>query len=246
MDRTPGRPARGLVSTRSRPRRLLRAGPGPHSAHLGEQAKAGRYGGGDAQLGTRRTWPTIDWASSTVLREFQLGSLTPHAEFWVRTGDMRVDSDECRSSNADDVVITDRQLHYLGEQFEHVMRPREAEAFGVPKPRDDRVVVLVDNIPSGGSSLTGWQTTSSYQIKKIPRRLHQLLGTWASTVFAIVDRYEPTDDPAAGPVPAHRQQRAPAGRWLTAPSARRRGQAVVSAAAPKETSKRSHQMVTLR
>ncbi|MFG2668489.1 hypothetical protein ACGFY6_30160 [Streptomyces sp. NPDC048387] len=145
---------------------------GGHSARLAEQAKAGRYGGGEAVVGTRRTWPTIDWSSAIVLREFQLRSITPHGEFWVRTGDMRVDSDECRSSNADDLVVTDQQLRYLGEQFEHVMRPREAEVFGVPKPRDgshakpelldpsipkdawrgkgDRVVVLVDNIPSGG------------------------------------------------------------------------------------------------
>ncbi|MFF4366179.1 hypothetical protein [Streptomyces sp. NPDC001594] len=90
----------------------------------------------------------------------------------------------------------------------------------------------IDNIASGptlisdGTSLTGWQTISDYQIKKIPgislrlvaytddhkrawtadvpldadhhaaldeRRLRRLLGTRATTVFAIVDHYEPTE-----------------------------------------------------
>ncbi|MFF2192620.1 choice-of-anchor J domain-containing protein [Streptomyces sp. NPDC058157] len=198
------------------------SGSAPHSAHhhgrrsphLAEQAKAGRYGGGDAPLGTLRTWPTIDWDSATVLREFRLRSLTPHAEFWVRDGDMRVDSDECRSSNADDLVVTDQQLRYLGEQFEHVMRPREAEVFGVPKPRDgshakpelldpsipgdawrgkgDRVVVLVDNIPSGGEFLGD-------AVEAVDRNfLVVRASAWRTTLGA--------HPPNLGPAPCRNQQ----------------------------------------
>ncbi|MFE2143118.1 choice-of-anchor J domain-containing protein [Streptomyces sp. NPDC059456] len=163
-----------------KPELRVREGAGHHAAHhtrhrsprLAEQAKAGRYGGGEAEVGTLRTWPTIDFSGQAVLREFKLRSLTPHAEFWVPTGDLRVDTDDCATSNADDLVVTDQQLRYLGEQFEHVIRPREAKVFGVPKPRDgsnakpelldpsipadawrgkgDRVVVLVDNIAAGG------------------------------------------------------------------------------------------------
>ncbi|MFF4007037.1 choice-of-anchor J domain-containing protein [Streptomyces sp. NPDC001717] len=147
-----------------------------HSPRLSEQAKAGRYGGGEAVVGTLRSWPTIDFSGQAVLREFRLRSLSPHAEFWVPTGDLRVDTDDCSTSNADDLVITDRQLRYLGDQFEHVIRPRQAKVFGVPRPRDgshakpelldpsipadawrgkgDRVVVLVDNIAAGGEFLS--------------------------------------------------------------------------------------------
>ncbi|MFE1807939.1 choice-of-anchor J domain-containing protein [Streptomyces sp. NPDC059533] len=147
-----------------------------HSPRLSEQAKAGRYGGGEAVVGTLRSWPTIDFSGQTVLREFRLRSLSSHAEFWVPTGDLRVDTDDCSTSNADDLVVTDRQLRHLGEQFERVIRPREAKVFGVPKPRDgshakpelldpaipadawrgkgDRVVVLVDNISAGGEFLS--------------------------------------------------------------------------------------------
>ncbi|MFE2252696.1 choice-of-anchor J domain-containing protein [Streptomyces lavendulae] len=146
------------------------------SPQLHEQARTGRYGGGDATVGTRRTWPTVDWSFQTVLREFELREVAPHVELWVRTGDLRVDTDDCSSSNADDLVVTDPQLHYLAEQFEHVIRPREARVFGTPTPRDgsnakpelldpgipadawrgpgDRLVVLVDNIASGGEFLS--------------------------------------------------------------------------------------------
>ncbi|MFD0381216.1 choice-of-anchor J domain-containing protein [Streptomyces sp. NPDC127112] len=145
-----------------------------HHPRLSQQAKAGRYGG-EAKVGTLRTWPTIDFSGQTVLREFRLRSLTPHVELWVPTGDLRVDTADCSTSNADDLVITDPQLRYLGEQFEKVIRPREAKVFGVPRPRDgsnakpelldpsipadawrgkgDRVVVLVDNIAAGGEFL---------------------------------------------------------------------------------------------
>ncbi|MFD8143906.1 choice-of-anchor J domain-containing protein [Streptomyces sp. NPDC059708] len=143
-----------------------------HHPQLSQQAKAGRYGGGEAGVGTLRTWPTIDFSGQAVLREFRLRALTAHTEFWVPTGDLRVDTEDCATSNADDLVITDRDLRYLGEQFEDVIRPREAKLFGVPKPRDgsnakpelldpsipkdawrgkgDRVVVLVNNIAAGG------------------------------------------------------------------------------------------------
>ncbi|MFF3619012.1 choice-of-anchor J domain-containing protein [Streptomyces sp. NPDC002467] len=170
--------------SRSAPDARERGGHDGHSAHhkrrhsprLSEQAKAGRYGGGEAVVGTLRSWPTIDFSGQTVLREFRLRSLSPHAEFWVPTGDLRVDTDDCSTSNADDLVVTDRQLRHLGEQFERVIRPREAKVFGVPKPRDgshakpelldpaipadawrgkgDRVVVLVDNISAGGEFLS--------------------------------------------------------------------------------------------
>lgn len=145
------------------------------SPRIHEQARTGRYGG-DATVGTRRTWPTIDWSFQTVLREFELREVSPHVELWVRTGDMRVDSDDCSSSNADDLVVTDRQLRYVAEQFEHVIRPREGRVFGSPTPRDGsnakpelldpsipadawrgpggRLVVLVDNIASGGEFLS--------------------------------------------------------------------------------------------
>ncbi|MFF4366180.1 hypothetical protein [Streptomyces sp. NPDC001594] len=33
-----------------------------HSPRLSQQAKRGRYGGGEARLGTLRTWPTVDWS----------------------------------------------------------------------------------------------------------------------------------------------------------------------------------------
>lgn len=147
------------------------------SPHLHEQARTGHYGGGsDPAVGTRRTWPTIDWDFQTVLREFELREVAPHIEFWVRTGDTRVDTSDCSSSNADDLVVPDEQLRYMAEQFKHVIRPREGRVFGFPTPRDgsrakpelldpsipadawrgagDRVVALVDNIPSGGEFLS--------------------------------------------------------------------------------------------
>ncbi|MFD5420514.1 hypothetical protein ACFWJT_21125 [Streptomyces sp. NPDC127069] len=147
-----------------------------HHPRLSQQAKAGRYGGRGETIGTLRSWPTIDWSGQTVLREFKLRTLTPHTEIWVPTGDLRVDTEDCATSNADDLVITDPQVRYLGEQFEKVIRPREAEVFGVPRPRDgshakpelldpsipadawrgkgDRVVVLVDNMAAGGQFIS--------------------------------------------------------------------------------------------
>ncbi|MEU9178207.1 choice-of-anchor J domain-containing protein [Streptomyces sp. NPDC048550] len=180
----PPSPVQAQAQAQAGPDPRARGGSGLHSAHhkrrhsprMSEQAKAGRYGGGEAVVGTRRTWPTIDFSGQTVLREFRLRSLTPHTEFWVPTGDLRVDTGDCSTSNADDLVVTDQQLRYLGEQFERVIRPREAKVFGVPKPRDgsnakpelldpsipadawrgkgDRVVVLVDNIAAGGEFLS--------------------------------------------------------------------------------------------
>ncbi|MEV6841633.1 choice-of-anchor J domain-containing protein [Streptomyces sp. NPDC051133] len=144
-------------------------------AKLSAQARAGHYGAGVPAVGTVRTWPSLDWDSQVVLKEFKLRAVGPHAEFWVRADDMRVATDECRSSNTDDLVVTDQQLRYLVRQFEQVIRPREGRVFGFPAPRDgsnakpdqldphipagawrgqgDRVVVLVDNIPSGGEFL---------------------------------------------------------------------------------------------
>ncbi|RPF40355.1 immune inhibitor A peptidase M6 [Streptomyces sp. Ag109_G2-6] len=175
----PSAPAQATPQPQPRPNREHRHSvhhKRHHSPRLSQQAKTGRYGGGEARLGTLRTWPTVDWSQQTVLREFRLRAVTEHAEIWVPTGDLPVDTDDCSSSNADDLVITDPQLRYLGEQFEHVIRPREAKVFGVPRPRDgshakpelldpsippdawrgkgDRVVVLVDNIASGGEFIS--------------------------------------------------------------------------------------------
>lgn len=147
----------------------------PTSAGVSPQSRGTHDGGGGPAVGTLRTWPTVSWDFQTVPREFKLRAVSPHAEFWVRTGDMRVESDDCRSSNADDLVVTDEQLRYLAGQFEQVIRPREGAVFGFPAPRDgsnarpdqldpslpadawrgngDRVVVLVDNIASGGQTL---------------------------------------------------------------------------------------------
>ncbi|MFC6986988.1 choice-of-anchor J domain-containing protein [Streptomyces cirratus] len=148
------------------------------SPHLHEQARTGHWGGDSGAglpIGTRRTWPTIDWDFQVVLQEFELREVAPHIELWVRTGDMRVDTSDCSSSNADDLVVPDQQLRYIAEQFERVIRSREGRVFGFATPRDgskakpelldpsipadawrgkgDRVVALVDNIPSGGQFL---------------------------------------------------------------------------------------------
>lgn len=126
-------------------------------------------------VGTIRSWPDVTYdGDQIVLKDFKLRAAGPHIEVWVGTN-LAVDSNECRSSNPANLVVTDAQTRYLVDEFEHTIRPSEAKIFGTPRPRDgshaqpdllgldvpadafrgdgEHLVVLVDNFRSGGWTL---------------------------------------------------------------------------------------------
>jgi hypothetical protein len=64
-------------------------------------------------LGAVRAWPDVTYdGDGIVMKDFRLRGVGAHIEVWVGV-DLPVPSDECRSSNPANFVISDAQVRYF-------------------------------------------------------------------------------------------------------------------------------------
>jgi hypothetical protein len=97
-------------------------------------------------VGTTLLWPALDATKPSVLglylKQYTLRGTGDHIEVWVASGSDGISSGtgfpagDCRTQavpNSTD--ITDAQVRYLIDQFEHNMYPKETQAFSVPEDR---------------------------------------------------------------------------------------------------------------
>jgi hypothetical protein len=125
-----------------------------------------------AVVGDQRTWAGLDDAKGYAYpKAYTMRGIGEHIEVWVASGTddvssgLRFPGDDCR--NDERVQVTDDQVNYLIDQYDHNILPIESQVFSVAPARDGskaappasfkvpqdnyrgdggKVVVLVDNV----------------------------------------------------------------------------------------------------
>jgi hypothetical protein len=158
-------------------------------------------------LGTQKFWYSRSGNSLLRDRLFTLRSVTAHSEIWV-SNVLDFKATDCRNDGVRN-VITDTQVAYLADQFEHNIYPIESHEFSVPPDRDgshalrgqpgtpfsltggdnyyggdgNKIVILVDNVRD-----------DNYNDLNNSQGLSYIAGFFSSTINTNLDRNVMTVD----------------------------------------------------
>ncbi|MGE5690182.1 MAG: choice-of-anchor J domain-containing protein [Pseudomonadota bacterium] len=158
-------------------------------------------------IGTQKFWYSRSGNSLLRDRLFTLRAVTAHSEIWV-SNVLDFKAGDCRNDGVRN-VITNAQVEYLADQFEHNIYPKESTEFSVPPNRDgsnarrgqpgtpfsltggdnyyggdgDKIVILVDNVRD-----------DNYNDLNNSQGLSYIAGFFSSTINVNLDRNVMTID----------------------------------------------------